>query len=181
MAHYYFIGPNGQSQAPVAPEQLLMYGVKEDTLVWCEGMASWAKAGDIPELQPLFNKTPYTNTGKKVTVYGYTEAFAVNPSVKVLVKGVEIAEVARNESREIIIDGPCTMEFRCSLRTARCFVNPGEAVVLSFNRTTGSLGATVTTNEQVSNVIGNKKSSDSTRLILTIVGVILLLALVAAA
>ena len=32
--------------------------ITRDTLVWKAGMAQWAKAGDCPELQQLFNATP---------------------------------------------------------------------------------------------------------------------------
>lgn len=166
MAIYYFIGPNGQSETAVQPEHLLMNGVTKDTLVWCAGMAQWTKAGDVPELKHLFPQAATTNT---VTIHGYTEPFAVNPDVKILMNGVEIAKVSRNGSQVIAITEPCILEFKCSFRTAKCYVQPGQEVILSFNRTTGSLGATVTSKENVAVEMMQKKGSDQNRLVITMI------------
>ena len=57
MANYYFIGPDGQSQTTVKPDELLLNGVTKDTLVWCDGMTNWVKAGDVAELKHLFHQT----------------------------------------------------------------------------------------------------------------------------
>lgn len=57
MANYYFIGPDGQSHTTVKPNELLLNGVTKDTLVRCEGMTNWAKAGDVAELKHLFEQT----------------------------------------------------------------------------------------------------------------------------
>ena len=176
MANYFYVGPEGASPAAVEPENLLKHGVTEETLVWCDGMADWAKAGEIEELKPLFQK-PAPGNGSKVTVYGYTEPFAMNPDVKVLLNGVEIASVARNASQEIVITEPCKLEFKCSFRSAKCEVKPGDVVVLSFNRTTGSLNATLTNTENVESEISQKKESDSTRIIWIAIICFVLLAL----
>lgn len=39
-------------------QQVASGGLKRDTLVWRTGMASWTKAGEVPELQSLFANTP---------------------------------------------------------------------------------------------------------------------------
>lgn len=58
MKSYFYLGPNGEQNGPVNGESLKVYGVTRETLVWCEGMPDWAKAGDVPELAPLFAMTP---------------------------------------------------------------------------------------------------------------------------
>ena len=168
MANYYFIGPNGQSQTAVRPEELLLNGVTKDTFVWCEGMTDWAKAGDVAELKQLFQE-PTAPVSNSVTIYGYTEPFAVNPAVKILKDGVEIAEVSRKGTVVIPISEPCMLDFKMSFRTTKCYVNPGDNVILSANRTTGGIEATVTTKENVTAEISNKKGKDQTRLVVTLI------------
>ena len=53
MAQYY-IGKNNQQTGPFEVNQLLANGLTPDTLVWCQGMASWEKAKNVPELMGLF-------------------------------------------------------------------------------------------------------------------------------
>ena len=52
MNYYYAI--NGQQYGPVEPNQLVANGVTATTLVWCEGMAQWLPANQVPELAPYF-------------------------------------------------------------------------------------------------------------------------------
>lgn len=55
----YFIHENGQQSGPFSIEQLKLMHLSVDTNVWCEGMAKWDKAKNVPELQILFqNSTP---------------------------------------------------------------------------------------------------------------------------
>lgn len=53
MAQYY-IGINNQQLGPFEVDQLLANGLTPDTLVWCNGMASWEMAKNVPELSRLF-------------------------------------------------------------------------------------------------------------------------------
>lgn len=53
MAEYY-IGINNKQVGPLPVDQLLMNGLKPDTLVWCQGMSGWEKAINVPELAALF-------------------------------------------------------------------------------------------------------------------------------
>jgi len=50
----WFYASQGQQQGPYPQAQLrdliARGAVRPDTLVWCEGMAGWQKAGEIPEL-----------------------------------------------------------------------------------------------------------------------------------
>lgn len=49
----YYIAVGRQPQGPYEPEELLHHGLRATTLVWTEGMADWAEAQSIPELQEL--------------------------------------------------------------------------------------------------------------------------------
>ena len=54
MKQYYYVDGNNQQQGPIDAAQLPAFGVTTKTLVWCEGMANWQVAGEIPELASLF-------------------------------------------------------------------------------------------------------------------------------
>jgi len=54
MKQYYYVDGNNQQQGPIDAAQLPSFGVTAKTLVWCEGMANWQAAGEIPELASLF-------------------------------------------------------------------------------------------------------------------------------
>ena len=54
----YYAGINGQQAGPLdvnALRQKVGSGeIKEDTLVWKNGLPAWTPAGQVPELAPLF-------------------------------------------------------------------------------------------------------------------------------
>lgn len=60
---YYFVNLKGQQQGPVPENDLLKYGVNENTLVWKSGMTQWVKAGEVAELRYLFMPPPINPTG----------------------------------------------------------------------------------------------------------------------
>lgn len=60
MNHYFYLGTDGQQKGPVPAESLKGLGVTKETLVWCEGMENWTKAGDVKELNVLFAPVPPT-------------------------------------------------------------------------------------------------------------------------
>ena len=113
----------------------------------------------------------------KVTIYGYTESFAINPDVSIYKDGVQIASVSKSDKITLNITEPCELKFKSSIRSAKCYVRPGDAVVLSFNRTTGGLSATVTSKENAATEINIKKGKDSTRIIWIIIICAILFAL----
>ena len=53
MSKYYY-EQGGQQVGPVTANQLVAQGVTASTLVWCEGMPTWAPAGTVPALRDLF-------------------------------------------------------------------------------------------------------------------------------
>ncbi|MBE6241139.1 MAG: hypothetical protein E7115_06540 [Bacteroidales bacterium] len=112
-----------------------------------------------------------------VVIYGYTETFAVNPAVEITKDEALLATVSRNSKVELEIAEPCELKFKSSFRTTRCMVKPGDAVVLSFNRMTGSLNATVTSKENSATEINIKKGKDGTRIIWAIILIIALFAI----
>ena len=112
-----------------------------------------------------------------MTIYGYTESFAINPDVSIYKDGVQIASVSKSDKITLNITEPCELKFKSSIRSAKCYVRPGDAVVLSFNRTTGGLSATVTSKENAATEINIKKGKDSTRIIWIIIICAILFAL----
>jgi len=58
----YHVAINGQQAGPfdlaVLQQQVAGGQLTRDTLVWKAGMAQWAKAGEVPELAPLFANVP---------------------------------------------------------------------------------------------------------------------------
>lgn len=58
----YFVAVNGQQQGPFGLDQLkagVSQGqITKDSLVWKQGMAAWAKAGEVTEISSIFGSTP---------------------------------------------------------------------------------------------------------------------------
>ncbi|EAR24288.1 hypothetical protein A20C1_00335 [marine actinobacterium PHSC20C1] len=77
----------------------------------------------------------------KVTVLGYRERFAINPSVKIFWKGIVIGEVGREGRFECERQGGGTLKFKSSIRSADLEVPAGaNAVVqLAWDRVSGKL------------------------------------------
>ena len=115
----------------------------------------------------------------KLTVIGYTEPFALNPSVSIYKGGVLIGKVGRGGKVILDIEEPCELEFKCSLRSTKCHVSEHVGcVVLSFNRATGKLTSTPTKSEQETLCeISKAKSADGNRIIWIIIICALLLSL----
>lgn len=54
----YYYAQNNDRKGPVSLEELRRVGITPQTLVWHSGMASWTPAGQLPELNDLFNSPP---------------------------------------------------------------------------------------------------------------------------
>ncbi|MFP4476947.1 MAG: SPFH domain-containing protein [Desulfatibacillaceae bacterium] len=58
----YYVAVNGAQQGPYEPaaiQQMAGQGqLSKDSLVWCQGMANWTPAGQVPDLVGLFNQGP---------------------------------------------------------------------------------------------------------------------------
>lgn len=57
MAQYY-LSVNGQQLGPFEVNQLIPNGMTQNTMVWTNGMPSWAPASSVPELAQLFMAPP---------------------------------------------------------------------------------------------------------------------------
>ncbi len=55
----YYIAENGQQAGPFEPNELLLHGLTVNSLVWCEGMANWTSASQVPELMALLSGQPF--------------------------------------------------------------------------------------------------------------------------
>lgn len=104
-----------------------------------------------------------------VTILGYTETFATNPSVSIYQGETLMGTVERNEKVEFSITSPVELTFKCSFRSAKCMVSPGDWVLLSFNRTSGSLSATKSNKENYALDMNKIKGKDSSRKIWIII------------
>ena len=54
MGQYFYLTPQNEQKGPVEASQLVTLGVNANTLVWTEGMAQWAPAGQVQELASFF-------------------------------------------------------------------------------------------------------------------------------
>ncbi len=57
MTNYFYIDTDGQQQGPVSPLSFTALGITTNTFVWCNGMADWKRAGELPELQMYLDKS----------------------------------------------------------------------------------------------------------------------------
>ena len=70
MKDYFYIDSNNEQKGPISPLNFSIYNITPDTLVWCEGMADWTRAGSVDELHDVFvtqqtqaTPPPYANNG----------------------------------------------------------------------------------------------------------------------
>lgn len=63
----YYIAENGQQAGPFEPNELLLHGLTVNSLVWCEGMANWTSASQVPELMAILSGQPI-NPGTPIGV-----------------------------------------------------------------------------------------------------------------
>lgn len=47
---YYYLTAQGEQRGPIEVSEFANYGITAQTMVWCQGMASWQQAGNCPEL-----------------------------------------------------------------------------------------------------------------------------------
>lgn len=118
----------------------------------------------------------YSKTSR-VTILGYTEPFATYPTIKVFCKGEQIGEVGHNERIQVCITENCVLEFKCSFRSTTCYVKEGDWVLLSFNRVTGALNATITDKDNYQFAINKNRGKDSQRWLWVIIIAILVFVL----
>lgn len=59
----WYIIYNGQQVGPLEKDQLVNYNLNPDSMVWCEGMADWVPASQVPALaeyfQPIYGRRDY--------------------------------------------------------------------------------------------------------------------------
>ena len=54
MKVYYYVDKNRTRQGPILVNDLVMFDVSPNTLVWCKGMDKWKHAEEVEELAFLF-------------------------------------------------------------------------------------------------------------------------------
>ncbi len=55
MSHYFYIDNQGKQKGTFTAEELKQENIRKETLVWTQGMEQWKPAGEVPELNHLFN------------------------------------------------------------------------------------------------------------------------------
>lgn len=58
MNKYYYIDSGKQQIGPMEIEELKTAGIGPDTMVWCQGMATWTPAAEVEELKILVGPKP---------------------------------------------------------------------------------------------------------------------------
>ena len=59
----YYIAENGKPNGPFEPNELMQHGLTVNSMVWCDGMADWTLASQVPELMALLSNQTITNPG----------------------------------------------------------------------------------------------------------------------
>ena len=118
-----------------------------------------------------------THRTTKITIHGYKESFAMNPAVKISIEGRPVGSVEKGGTTVVEIDHDCIIDFSCSVRTTRIAVKVGqkEHVMLSFNRTTGALSASTTTEETYAQDSINAKEKDKKHIFWAVIIIALIL------
>ncbi len=106
--------------------------------------------------ESLFIPTSNQLKAKVITIHGYTQWFAINPDIKVLLNGQLVGKVGKGGTLQVNIESPCQMKFECNLRSTNLNVDPSidKDIYLSWDRISGCLLATkqdVSANNLISN------------------------------
>lgn len=54
----YFLHDGNQKTGPFSFDELKQKGIEATTMIWFDGLSSWVKAGEIPELKEILLKSP---------------------------------------------------------------------------------------------------------------------------
>lgn len=60
MTQYFYIDANGAQVGPVNKSALSSSVISRNTMVWCQGLADWTPAGQVPDLSDIFAVVPPT-------------------------------------------------------------------------------------------------------------------------
>jgi hypothetical protein len=85
--YYYIDNASKQQCGPFAPSELLRKGIRPATIVWRSGMADWAEAGTLQELNYLFDPEIPAPQGQKETGRALQQAGVVIIGLALLVGG----------------------------------------------------------------------------------------------
>lgn len=58
MKKYFYVGKDDSQCGPVDVQTLKAINITRDTLVWCDGMVNWTRAGEITDLAEIFTGIP---------------------------------------------------------------------------------------------------------------------------
>ena len=61
---FYYMLVNGKQVGPIGEKDLLANGLTPSTMVWRNGMVTWNRAQDVPELSQLFGMQNQQNNQK---------------------------------------------------------------------------------------------------------------------
>jgi hypothetical protein len=80
------------------------------------------------------------NSGK-LTIYGYTQFFLVNPKIDIYKDDVCIGKIGKGEVFEVSIERDCQIKFSCLARTAICLARSGvnQSIKIEWDRLTGGM------------------------------------------
>lgn len=82
----YFYSNNNQQNGPYSFEELKNENIKQETLIWYEGLNDWTKASDLNEMIPILELIPPSLSDLKDSVNTETK----NEEKKQIPKNVEI-------------------------------------------------------------------------------------------
>ncbi|MBR5433760.1 MAG: DUF4339 domain-containing protein [Bacteroidales bacterium] len=86
MKQYYY--SDGQQQiGPISKDELKLKGITKGTLVWCEGLSNWTKAGDVDELADLFPNIPTPPINAQSSNSGEHTVFNTNALLSSIICG----------------------------------------------------------------------------------------------
>lgn len=67
---FYYMLVNGKQVGPIGEKDLLANGLTPSTMVWRNGMVTWNRAQDVPELSQLFGMQNQQNNQKRLSEKG---------------------------------------------------------------------------------------------------------------
>lgn len=126
----------------------------------------------VSETRPQLNISNPRGLADSITIHGYSELFALSPSIKVYKDGRFCGQVAPHGRFKMALDNDCNLKFKSMFRSAEVSVKKGEDthIFLWFNRLTGKLNAWKSRDDNWEEVCFNKERAalKATRIVIVL-------------
>jgi len=135
MGKYFYLTPQNEQKGPVEANQLVACGVNANTLVWTEGMAQWAPAGQVQALASFF--APAAQPATPPTPSYATQQAAPQPAQQVAPQSVVYVQTNPSGTSQPAMPKPSSNMTLAVLTTILCCLPLGIVAIIYASKVDG--------------------------------------------